>query len=336
MDKYRLIVFGDDWDVYRVAYRDWIEDPKIVYIPTFRPKGLSGFLQKVHFNPKLNQMIQLPGKQCWNDSYLQGVVEDKMCFLMTDHWMRMEGGIKLLPYLRKKYPEARVVCFAQDLMAMIRDHYLCRPVDVDYLKKYADLVISYDKEDAQRYGILYHPTVFSPIHIEQGMFGDHYDLFFLGRDKGRLNHLVNICRAATERGLKCHFIMLEVPCNERVECDGMVYSDEPIPYMDNLRYCAESRCVVEMLQHHASSPTYRTWEAISLNKKLMTNSESIKDSEIYDERYISVFHDESDFDWDFVERTDVFQGGNPYQELIRPEALVKFIEKELNIKIDRA
>ena len=68
----------------------------------------------------------------------------------------------------------------------------------------------------------------------------------------------------------------------------------------------------------------------------MTNSESIKDSEIYDERYISVFHDESDFDWDFVERTDVFQGGNPYQELIRPEALVKFIEKELNIKIDRA
>ena len=262
MDRYRLIVFGDHWDVYRVAYRDWIENPKIVYIPTFRPKGWMGLLQRMHFNPRLNRVIKMPWKKCWNESYLRGVKEDKMCFLITEHWMRMEGGIELLPYLRKKYPESRIVCFAQDLLATIKDHYLRQPVDVDYLKKYADMVISYDKEDALRYGVSYHPTVFSPIHVEEGMTGHRYDLFFLGRDKGRLKHLVNICKAAKERGFKCHFVMLAVPYGERVECDGIVYSDASIPYMDNLRYCAESRCIVEMLQHHASSPTFRTWESI--------------------------------------------------------------------------
>ncbi len=335
MDKYKLIVFGDDWDVYQVAYRDWIENPKIVYISTFRPQGVLGVLQRVHFNPKLNHVINLPGKKCWNGSYLRGVAGDKMCFLITEHWMRMEGGIELLPYLRQNYPEARIVCFAQDLMATIRDHYLCKPVDVGYLKKYSDLVISYDKEDAQRYDIMYHPTVFSSIRMEKRMSGNRYDLFFLGRDKGRLKHLVNICKAAKERELRCHFIMLEVPLEERVVCDGIVYSDVPITYMDNLRYCAESRCVVEMLQNNASSPTYRTWESIALNKKLMTNNVSIKDSEIYDERYISVFHDENDFDWDFVKKIESFLGENPYQEQIRPEALVKFVEGKLNIEIDR-
>ena len=42
MDKYKLVIFGDTWDVYQTAYQELIENPKVVYIPTFRPKGFKG------------------------------------------------------------------------------------------------------------------------------------------------------------------------------------------------------------------------------------------------------------------------------------------------------
>lgn len=336
MDKYKLVIFGDTWDVYQTAYQELIDDPKVMYIPTFRPKGFKGFLQRIQFNPKLNAVIKMPGKQRWNPSYLRQLKEEKVCFLVMNHWLRLESGIQLLPFLRSHYPESRIVCFTQDLMETIIDHYTHRPFNVQHVKKYVDLFISYDPDDAQKYQVEYHPTVFSPVPMEGKEETDGYDLYFLGRDKGRMHTLMAIAQEAKRRGLKCQFTMLQVPDAEKVACDGMMYVDAPLPYKENLRNGMRSKCIIEMLQKKAASPTFRTWEAISLNKKLLTDNASIMDTEWYDERYISVFHDETDINWDFIASDPAFPQGNPYQDRIRPESLVRFIEDKLNIQIDRA
>ena len=336
MNKYRLIIFGDTWDVYQAAHKEWIDNPAIVYISSFRPKGLLGHLQRLQFSPVLNSMFPIPGKSLWNEYYLKDVTDTNICFLITEHWLRIECGIKLLPFLRSHYPQSRIVCFTQDIISTIRDLYSHKTIDVDYIKKYTDLFISYDKYDAQKYNIDYHPTVFSALDIDVSNAGCKYDLFFLGRDKGRLPLLVDICRKAAKRGLRCKMILIEVPKSERIVCEGIDYPDSYITYQDNLKYCASSKCVVEVLQHDATSPTFCTWEAIMLNKKLITNSDSVKESEVYDSQYISVFHDITDFDWTFVERDNTFRQGNPYQKLIQPDSLVKFIEDKLHIAIKRS
>ena len=128
--------------------------------------------------------------------------------------------------------------------------------------------------------------------------------------------------------------MMGVPVSERAACEGIVYTDSPVSYEENLRYCTESKCIIEILQHEASSPTFRTWEAISLNRKLLTSNQNIKTSPFYDERYVSIFHDEADIDWTFIEENNPYPDGNPYQEQISPTRLIEFMERELNIKID--
>lgn len=337
MNNYRLIILGDEWDVYLTAYKDLIDDPKILYIPTFRPKGLLGQLQRMHLNPRLNHLVSFPGKNWWNPLILSHIKkEQRLCFLILDNWLRMECGIKLLPYLRQHYPQARIVCFAQDLVATIKDHYSQKSIDVDYLKQYADLLISYDKNDASQYGLLYHPTVFSPIVQNTPVISDQYDLYFLGRDKGRLPLIIDVCIEAERRGLRCKMIVIGVPKEKRIPITGIEYIDGSLTYLENLKNCTESRCIIEMLQQKASSPTFRTWEAIMLNKKLITNSASIKESEVYDERYISVFHDLADFDWSFAKNDNPFSKSNPYQELIKPESLVRFIEDKLQIQIEHS
>jgi hypothetical protein len=221
------------------------------------------------------------------------------------------------------------------LVSANKDQYSHKVIDVDYIKKYTDLFISYDKNDAQKYGLLYHPTVFSPLTIGQTSKNDQYDLYFLGNDKGRLPLLIDICKEANHRGFKCKMVLIGVPKERRTACEGIVYTDKPISYHENLENCAASRCILEILQQAAASATFRTWEAIMLNKKLMTNSQGIKDSEVYDAQYISVFHDLTDFDWTFVEGSNGFHEKNPYQERIKPQSLVRFIEDKLQIDIEQ-
>ena len=337
MDKFKLVLFGSDWDVYQTAFKDLIDNPRITYIPTFRPEGWLGMLQRIQFNPRLNSIANIPGKHLWNPYYLREIHAQKICFLILENWLRLECGIKLLPYLRRTYPDARIVCFMQDLADTIVDHYSHRPVNLEYVRKYADLLISYDTADAQKHRMQYHPTVFSPVNL----LGDAplpppCDLYFLGRDKGRLHLLVKICEEARQRGLNAKFILLGVPQKQRIECDGIIYQDRPVPYMENLRNVASSNCVVEMLQQGAHSPTYRTWEAIALNKKLLTTNGSIRQSAIYDDQYISIFQDIEDVNWSFITRKcPVYDGQNPYLETIKPASLITFIEEQLTIQIDK-
>ena len=337
MDKFRLVVFGDHWDVFQFSHRDWIEDPAVFYLSTFRPAGLLGPINRIHLNPRINRILPLPCKSCWTRYYLRDITDEHQCFLVTENWLRMESALHLLPYLRRRYPQSRIVCFTQDMVDTIRDHYTQRPIDLENMRRYADLLISYDLTDAQQHQMLYHPTVFSPINISAKDEQPLYDLYFLGRDKGRLVHLVNICRKAKQRGLRCRFLMLEVPKEDQIPCDGITYLKEPVSYAENLRICAQSRCIVEMLQHNAASATFRTWETIMLNRKLLTNNAAITDSEVYDPSYISVFSEEGDIDWQFV-TTDISfpEGNNPFQQTIRPQSLVHFIEKQLNIQIEHS
>ena len=333
-NNFKLIILGTDWDVYEISYQELIENPHVTYITTFRPAGLLGQLQRIQFNPKLNHIISIPGKSWWNPYYLRNIQEKKLCILIMEKWLRHESGLRLLPYLKKHYPEARIVCFFQDLIGTLIDRYTNQQIDVNYIKRYADLLISYDEVDAKKYRISYHPTIFSPIIMPA--LEVCYDLYFLGRDKGRMNTLITISQEAKKRGLKCLFIMMEVPQKERVNIEGFVFADKPVPYMENLQYAAKSRCIIELLQQDAQSATYRTWEAIMLNKKLLTQNQQIKTCNIYDDRYISIFNTPDEINWNFISEESQFPNlENPYQKQISPYKLVEFIENKLNIKIDR-
>lgn len=332
MDKSKLIIFGDNWDVYLTAYKDLIDDPRITYIPSFRPKGLLGQLQRLQYNPKVNHIVSLPYKHLWTPYYLRHEKGEKYCFLIMEHWLRYESGLRLLPYLRKTYPKGKIVCFIQDLIETVKDQYTGKQIDVKYIKHYTDLLISFDEADAIKHEACYHPTVFSlQAKVNQST---KYDLYFLGRDKGRLKMLLAIAQEAKIRNISCKFVMLEVPLKDRIEFEGIVYSDKDVSYQENLAMAAESRCIIELLQQKASSPTFRTWEAIAQNRKLMTNNQNIKASPFYDKNYISVFHDELDLDWTFIKNRNIYTESNPYQERISPIRLVEFMEEKLGIKID--
>ena len=337
---HKLVVLGSDWDVYTHAFSDFIASEAIYYIPTFRPSGgISGAIQRLHLNPKLNSYLSLPCKGIWGwrivNKIRKEAKEAPVCILILENWLRMESALQMLPKLRKSFPSAKIVCFAQDLVTRIDDMYTLQHTDTEYAKRYCDLFITFDTNDAKRYDIEYFPTVFSyPRNISNAPNGK-YDMYFLGRNKGRAALLAELSKRAKEHNLTTNFLIVEDETDTSAPTDGLRYTSKGITYEENLRNVAGCNCIVELLQKSAASPTFRLWETICFNKKLLTNNLSIKESPFYDSRYVSTFSSMEDIDWEFIKNIaePAFPDKNPFCEQIKPASLIRFIETSLDIRI---
>ena len=146
-----------------------------------------------------------------------------------------------------------------------------------------------------------------------------------------------MCRQFTKQGLKCNFFLLNVPSKEQVQCSGIHYIDHPLSYKKNLQYVSRTKCIVELLQPNARSATFRMWEAIVFNKKLLTNNPEAASSPFYHPAYVSVFDKKEDIDFTFVRQGEQSPFGleNPFKSAIRPDTILSFIEQQLDIQIDR-
>lgn len=186
-------------------------------------------------------------------------------------------------YLKRNYPDAKFAIYYQDLIAT-HPH-----TDINWIKQHFDLVLSYDYNDAERYGILYYPTPYSSIPVETGI-GTEKDLYFLGATKNRFTEIIEAYESCTQNGLKCDFNLVGVPGKQQVYKDDIHYI-KSMPYRENLSRASRSKCLLEILQKNAKGYTPRMWEAILLGKKIMTNNPTVRYSPFYDERYVSIFTD---------------------------------------------
>ena len=169
---------------------------------------------------------------------------------------------------------------------------------LSFYKKKFDLIITTDREDARKYDIAFFPLFYSAIPEKQSM-DIKYDCAFIGRDKGRGNLIKKIDAEIKKRELTSYFRL-------RDGMDTKSSEEAWIPYDKILGIVSQSNCLVEVLQENQSGISLRAMEAVIFNKKLLTNNKDIIHYPFYDERFIRVFSDINDIDFDFIkERIDV-------------------------------
>lgn len=333
-DNYNLIILGSEWELYRNAYKDIVLG-NVKYIPGYEPIGwLSKKIYALHFLPKLNNIIPLPFKNLWNTIYFDKVDRNgRILFLIFQNWLRVDETTGTIAYIRNHFKNCKIVLFLQDIESSLINPFTLKKIDLLSYKSQCDLIISFDKKEAKKYNFLYHPTVFSRRHISDSKKTSS-DVFFIGKHKGRLNLLIDVYDKLTSLGLNCLFIIQDVPHNQRFQRSGIRYIDASISYYDVLEYIYQTHCILEVLQPGAVGYTYRVWEAISYNKRLLTNNLSLRESSYYDDKYVSIFSDASDIDLNFFK--DISNPPfeiNPNEGKISPKMLINFIENKLQISI---
>ena len=330
--KHNYIVLGSDWELYRLAYSDILGMSNVKYVGEAISNPILNRIYRLHLNPGINSVIPLPGKSWWHRFYCDARFDDdgELCFLLFSNWYRQNNGV--IPYIRKHYPNAKVVVFFQDLIKKATMTYTNAPVDVERLKAEADLVITFDFAEAEAYGIAYHNIPYSvPDKPVVGESGKQADVYFLGQAKDRLDEIMDVFYSLKKCGLTLNFILANVPIHRRIVSDEIRYIDGlTLSYEENLQNVANARCLLEIMQHGGSGYTSRTLEAIVHDRRLLTNNPLIKDAPFYTPELVSYFDKPENIESEFVKRIKAGGAANyNYKENLSPKELLAFIERHI-------
>lgn len=183
----------------------------------------------------------------------------------------------LLRWLKWKDPEMKRVVWLWNVFDDV----------TRYTKEECELVCTFDDEFARRTGFahidnFHFPKLFARIESSDRPQGIKSDVAYVGANKSRFVELHEIAEELQSRGITYDFVVTDT--NEdrsSVRDDGIKVSSEFVGYESYLDGIMDSRSILELVKEGQSSSTLRVLEAAYFGKKLITNNENIKKSDLY-------------------------------------------------------
>lgn len=296
------------------------EEIEVVSSPLYYAPHVIRILYGLHHSEKVNRIFRLPFKRIWYPYYFKSKRGDKpFAFILLNH----DFSIDYLQWLKNRYPDCAIVLLHRDLKQV------CLRSNPDLPDNpLLDLEMTIDKGESKKYGYPWYSEYESKIEIPISKDYPESDVFFAGRDKGRLHALLDAYSIFTKAGLKVFFYITGVRDVDRKVLPGIIYADENMSYVEMLRHTVNTRCVLEINQENADGYTSRFLEAVIFGKRLITNNTSIKSHKFYKSGYIQVVEDMSDIDVSFIADDNGFVDYN-YQGEFSPLRMIERIDEEL-------
>ena len=190
-------------------------------------------------------------------------------------------------------------------------------------------VYTIDKDDALQYGWkciglnYYSKPNIQPKPIKT-------DAYFVGGLKGNreetiltLYRYLKKCNVNAKFELFCHS---QEQFGQKLDGEGLCYYTSWRPYGELLKEIASTNCIIEILQENQGCQSIRYFEAIALNKKLLTNNKHIFELPFYNPKYMKYFDKIEDIDISWImAREDV---NYHYNNEFTPRLFLERIEKE--------
>ena len=330
--NYILIHFGDG--IYKYYYKD-VNQLTYAYFDYGYPynKQLQ-ILMKLHLSQKINRRLDLPNKEFWIKLHIKKLSKkyDNMkqkysglCFILFSDCLSMEK-YGLNKWIRYYFPEAKIIYYFQDII----EKDLLKLDLVNGKRNMVDLIMTYDKKDAEMYGLYYHNAPYSKLSkLKYKNDTIKYDVVFVGLIKDRFKEIKNAFDILSQKGLKCFFYLVDNHKDKKSNTShnpDFIITDKNISYYEYLNLINQSKCILEIIQKGSSGNTSRVNEAIEFDKYLLTNNRELLSNQLYDSKYMFVYKSLDSFDPDRINGKVSY----PNKELLSPHSFLQDIEEELN------
>lgn len=255
------------------------------------------YVCNIHRSVKLNRIINMPFKSIWYKYYLDYSklsVSDKIFFLFFEGNQLAYDKAYIL-YLRKKFPKAKFIFRYTNMKYSLNEWTFA------YVEKVYDLIITMDVCDSNSDKWVCYSNTYNLSKIKQNDGNKcTYDLFFVGRDKGRHDELLKLYYFLTNKNMNCLFLLYGVDKKKQVKnLEGIKYIDF-MKYKDIVEYILSSKCILEIVQNSQKGSSLRPMETIVYEKKLLTNNSNIVNYDYYNDENMFVFSEVEDIDIDFI------------------------------------
>jgi hypothetical protein len=167
------------------------------------------------------------------------------------------------------------------------------PAQKEYIEKF-DVCCSFDSDDCKNYN-LKHITNFYFIkeknHIEK------YDISYLATYDKRINETLTFFEYFTKNNILAKgkiFTYKSIPIKEKIPLTIEVVH-KIIPFATSYKYYLDSKIILDIAHLHQKGLSFRPYEAIGLNKKLITTNQEIVNYDFYNPANILVIDDIQNF-----------------------------------------
>ena len=141
---------------------------------------------------------------------------------------------------------------------------------------------SYSPKDCKLYGMRYNSTFYFEEFYEQ-YCEEEYDVFFAGKNKGRLEDLKKIKKQFDDLNIKSLFYITAT--HPRFQKKGF---SKLLPYKKILQMTKKSRSILDYYYYSDAGLSLRAMEAIFFNKKIITNNITYKMYDFYDKSRVFI------------------------------------------------
>lgn len=252
-----------------------LEQQKNVVVHPRRTKGQAYSLFKA-----LDSLVpfELPVFHSYPDAYLQ-----RLSAIPGDASVLIFGieNIKDLKIIRKHLRTRNVSVFTWNPVIDHSQNHRLRRVHIRLLKSLGFRVSTFDPDDSERYQLSLVNQVYRRVDEYIKPAVPEFDIYFLGKNKGRWEALVDLGGKLGQQGIRTHFLM--------VGEEGVDYPAHPavhilrqeVTYLQNLATINRSRCLLELTQANQAGLTIRCMEAMFFGKKLITSNPLVKKLPFY-------------------------------------------------------
>lgn len=293
-----------------LIFGDLVRDERVIYLThPLRSLGkLGNIVRKIHLATKINKYVPLPFRGIWDNSLTLNQVQfdnDTQYHIIFIITSIVKYRLEYLKKLQRKF-NLNYYLYMLDSVDTENGREVKHYLDNAQLFK---RIYSFDKQDCEKYGF---SLMIQPLtRFEQTYKGEtQFDLYFLGRPKGRLPLLVALSEKCKQQAT-LNFKIISNDEKEKVLLQERGWLSDYVPYEQNIREVHAANVLLELVQENQSGNTLRYQEAIIYNKKLLTNNQNIKQLPFYNPEFMKVFKsvDEIDLEW-IIRRENVNYGYN--------------------------
>lgn len=296
------------------------QDCKLVTYPLdTKPKWIR-YLFAMHNSDKIAQKIKLPLKKIWYPYYFDNrfTIKKPLCIVILNHYL----SIDYLKYLKNTYKGCRLVMLHRDFLRISQSANPDLPQN-----PILDLEMTYDEGESHKYGFPHFSEFESKVDVQ---IKDplESDVFFAGKAKDRLPELLDAYYKITSAGLKVFFFLTGVPIEQQIALPGIEYAKRNMSYREMLYHTVNTKCVLEATQKGQKGYTSRFLEAVIYGKKIISNSDYLKESKFYDPEKVQIVDRMSNLDTEFITKGNGFVDYN-YNGEFSPFRVLDRIDEEL-------
>ncbi|MBR2595423.1 MAG: hypothetical protein IKE06_03780 [Solobacterium sp.] len=302
------IVFNKYGSAAKNLFNDLLDLPETLDVDVNVPRKnrVVEFIRLAHTSQRIRRHIHLPGQALWfSMDRINQFADEQTNFIFVNEALAFINE-DVLNKIRRHYPQGRFVLVVLDAMhANARNLMVGRPLILNWPW---DLVLSFNQEDCDEYGFKnLELKYFSlPEVLKAGSIPEAArDLVYLGgaqKQDTRVPKIQSIYSYLNRQGVDCDFVITNWPDQN----DGIEYRSDYIPYDDMICREAAGNCILEVLKENQHFNSARYFEAVVMNRKLLSNNPNLTSLPYYDDRFMRYFSrpEEIDVNW-LKDRTPV-------------------------------